>query len=208
MTDGWTFGYARVSTNTQDLTTQTEALTKLGVAPERIFSDKGMTGTKRDRPGLKAVLAACRPGDTLVVTKLDRLARSLRDATDIAAELTAAGVRLNLGGSVYDPTDPVGRLLFNVLGMVAEFESDLIRARTREGMASAKVRGKLKGRKPKLSPAQERHLVALHRAGDHTIAELTELFSIGRATVYRALDRAGATASAELTLPRVNSSAD
>jgi DNA invertase Pin-like site-specific DNA recombinase len=136
------------------------------------------------------------------VTKLDRLARSLRDATDIAEELTRRGVKLNLGGSTYDPTDPVGRLLFKVLGMVAEFESDLIRARTREGMSTAKVRGKLKGRKPKLSPAQERHLVALHRAGDHSIAELVELFGIGRATVYRALDRNPIHVSSDLTLPR------
>jgi DNA invertase Pin-like site-specific DNA recombinase len=133
MDTGWTLGYARVSTDGQDLTAQTDALVALGVPAERVFSDKGMTGTRRDRPGLKAALAACRPGDTLVVTKLDRLARSLRDATDIAEELTKRSVRLNLGGSIYDPTDPVGRLLFNVLGMVAEFESDLIRARTREG---------------------------------------------------------------------------
>lgn len=204
MEPGWTLGYARVSTDGQDLTAQTDALVALGVPAERVFTDKGMTGTKRDRPGLKSALAACRPGDTLVVTKLDRLARSLRDATDIAEELTRRGVKLNLGGSIYDPTDPVGRLLFNVLGMVAEFESDLIRARTREGMATAKVRGKLKGRKPKLSPAQERHLVALHRAGDHSIAELVELFGIGRATVYRALDRHPVLEAPDLALPRVD----
>jgi DNA invertase Pin-like site-specific DNA recombinase len=139
-----------------------------------------------------------------VVTKLDLLARSLRDATDIAEELTRREVRLNLGGSVYDPTDPVGRLLFNVLGMVAEFESDLIRARTRKGMATAKVRGKLKGRKPKLSPVQERHLVALHRSGDHTVAELVDLFGVGRATVYRAIARNPADETAPATLPRVD----
>jgi len=203
METGWTLGYARVSTAGQDLTAQTDALVALGVPADRVFTDTGMTGTRRDRPGLTSVLAACRPGDTLVVTKLDRLARSLRDATDIAEELTRRRVRLNIGGAVYDPTDPVGRLLFNVLGMVAEFEADLIRARTREGMAVAKARGKLKGRKPKLSPAQERHLVALHRAGDHSIAELVELFGIGRATVYRALDRNPVAAAPDLTLPRV-----
>lgn len=203
MESGWTLGYARVSTAGQDLTAQTDALLALGVPADRVFTDKGMTGTRRDRPGLTSVLAACRPGDTLVVTKLDRLARSLRDATDIAEELTRRQVRLNIGGAVYDPTDPVGRLLFNVLGMVAEFEADLIRARTREGMAVAKARGKLKGRKPKLSPAQERHLVALHRAGDHSIAELVELFGIGRATVYRALDRNPVADTPDLTLPRV-----
>jgi DNA invertase Pin-like site-specific DNA recombinase len=203
MESGWTLGYARVSTTGQDLTAQADALLALGVPADRVFTDKGMTGTRRDRPGLTSVLAACRPGDTLVVTKLDRLARSLRDATDIAEELTRRQVRLNIGGAVYDPTDPVGRLLFNVLGMVAEFEADLIRARTREGMAVAKARGKLKGRKPKLSPAQEQHLVALHRAGDHSIAELVELFGIGRATVYRALDRNSVADASDLTLPRV-----
>lgn len=197
-------GYARVSTAGQDLTAQTDALLALGVPVDGVFTDKGMTGTRRDRPGLTSVLAACRPGDTLVVTKLDRLARSLRDATDIAEELTRRQVRLNIGGAIYDPTDPVGRLLFNVLGLVAEFEADLIRARTREGMAVAKARGKLKGRKPKLSPAQERYLVALHRAGDHSIAELVKLFGIGRATVYRALDRHPVAVSPDLTLPRVD----
>jgi len=203
MTSSTLVGYARCSTDAQDLTAQQEALAALGVPAELIYSDKGMTGTTRDRPGLREALAACRGGDTLVVTKLDRLARSLRDATDIAEELTRRGVRLSLGGSVYDPTDPVGRLLFNVLGMVAEFESDLIRARTREGMAVARVRGKLKGRKPKLSPVQERHMVALHRAGDHSIAELVELFGVGRATVYRALDRHPVDVSPGVTLPRV-----
>jgi DNA invertase Pin-like site-specific DNA recombinase len=82
----------------------------------------------------------------LVVTKLDRLARSLPDARAIADELAAGQVRLNLGGSGYDPTDPVGRLLFNVLAMVAEFESDLIRLRTREGMKVAKAKGRLRGK--------------------------------------------------------------
>jgi len=91
---------------------------------------------------------------------------------------------------VYDPTDPVGRLLFNVLAMVAEFEADLIRARTREGMAVARAKGRLRGKPPKLSSRQEAHLVALHQAGEHTTAELAELFGVARATVYREIDRA------------------
>jgi DNA invertase Pin-like site-specific DNA recombinase len=128
-----------------------------------------------------------------VVTKLDRLARSLPDACDIVAELTDAGVKLNIGGSVHDPTDPVGRLLFNVLAMIAEFESDLIRMRTREGMKVAKAKGRLRGKQPKLKPAQEKHLVELWHAGKHTSAELAELFSVARSTVYRAVQRAGAT---------------
>jgi DNA invertase Pin-like site-specific DNA recombinase len=134
-------------------------------------------------------MAAVRRGDTLVVTKLDRLARSLPDARDIADELTAKGVALSLGGSVYDPTDPVGRLLFNVLSMVAEFESDLIRMRTREGMAVARAKGRLRGKQPKLSASQRRHLLTLHQAGEHTQAELAELFNISRTTVSREIQR-------------------
>ena len=95
-----------------------------------------------------------------MVTRLDRLARSVPDARDLVDELTQKGVRLRIGESVHDPTDPTGRLLFNALAMVAEFEADLIRARTREGMRVAKAKGKLKGKKLKLAPATEGHLVA------------------------------------------------
>jgi resolvase-like protein len=99
-------GYARVSTDEQDLTAQRDALTALGVAPDRIYVDHGLTGTNRARPGLREAMAACRAGDTLVVTKLDRLARSLPDARDIVAELTAREVKLSLGGSVPRPDRP------------------------------------------------------------------------------------------------------
>jgi DNA invertase Pin-like site-specific DNA recombinase len=190
-------GYARVSTDAQDLTAQRDALDALGVEPDRVYVDRGFTGTTRHRPGLAEALAACRAGDELVVTKLDRLARSLPDARAIADELTRRQVKLNLGGSVHDPTDPVGRLLFNVLAMVAEFEADLIRTRTREGMKVARAKGRLRGKQPKLSPMQEAHLVKLYRAGAHTVSELEELFGITRSTVYRAVRRAGGRASAK-----------
>jgi len=186
---GMKIGYARVSTNDQDLTAQRNALLALGVDEKQIFVDHGLTGANRVRPGLREAMAACRAGDTLVVTKLDRLARSLSDARDIADELTAKGVVLSLGGSTHDPTVPVGRLLFNVLGMVAEFEADLIRMRTREGMAVAKAKGRLKGKPPKLSKTQRKYLLTLHDAGEHTQAELAELFSVSRTTVYRELKR-------------------
>src|SRR4051812_47000581 len=175
-------GYARVSTDAQDLTAQRDALAALGVDPARLYVDHGLTGTNRDRPGLREALAACRAGDTLVVTKLDRLARSVPDARTIADELTARSVKLNLGGSVHDPTDPVGRLLFNALAMVAEFEADLVRLRTREGMKVAKAKGRLKGKSPKLSPTQDAHLVALHDAGEHERRT-------GRAVLRRPLHR-------------------
>src|SRR4051794_913086 len=188
-------GYARVSTDAQDLTAQRDALQALGVEPERIYVDHGLTGAHRDRPGLRQALAACRAGDTLVVTNPDRLARSLPDARAIADELTSRHVKLALGTSVHDPTDPVGRLLFNVLAMVAEFEADLIRARTREGMKVAKAKGRPRGKQPKLTPRQEQHLVALHYAGQHTSSEPAELFGVARSTVYRALERARMAAS-------------
>ena len=185
-------GYARVSTDQQDLTAQRDGLTALGVAANRVYVDQGLTGTNRERPGLREALAACREGDTLVVTKLDRLARSLPDARAIADELTQRQVRLNLGGSVYDPTDPVGRLLFNVLAMVAE--TDLIRLRTREGMKVARAKGRLRGKQPRLNHRQEAHLVVLFDGGDHSTAELADLFGVTRSTVYRAVEQERARA--------------
>jgi DNA invertase Pin-like site-specific DNA recombinase len=182
-------GYARVSTDAQDLTAQREGLLAVGVDPGRIYVDHGLTGTNRERPRLRAALAACREGDTLVVTKLDRLARSLSDARAIAEELTVGQVRLSLGGSVYDPHDPVGRLLFDVLGMVAEFEADLIRLRTREGMRVVRAKGKLPGDQPKLNPRQEAHVVSSYRQGEYRTAELADLFGVARRTVYRGLQR-------------------
>ncbi|MDH6237816.1 recombinase family protein [Cryobacterium sp. CG_9.6] len=182
-------GYAHVSTNEQDLTVQQNALERLGVRSNLIYTDHGLTGTNRARPGLREALAACRSGDTLVVAKLDRLARSLRDAQDIVDELTAKGMKLSIGGSVHDPNDPVGWLLFNVLAMVAEFESDLIRPRTKEGMQVAKAKGRLRGNSPKLSPAQQKHLMEVYNAGTHTTAELAELFNVARSTIYRTIQR-------------------
>jgi len=163
-------------------------------------------------PGCGRRSPPARSGDTLVVTKLDRLARSVSDARDIVDELTARGVRLNLGGSIHDPADPVGRLLFNVLAMVAEFESDLARMRTREGMAVAKSKGRLRGKQPKLKPKQEAHLVDLWRGSKHTTLELAELFGVARSTVYRAIQRAGpadpgSTSSAGMSDPGPNVSA-
>lgn len=184
-------GYARCSTDQQDLTAQRDALAALGVPADRVYVDHGLTGTNRTRPGLREAMAACRDGDTLVITKLDRLARSLPDARDLVEELTATNVKLNIGGSVHDPTDPIGRLLFNVLAMIAEFESDLIRMRTREGMQVAKAKGRLRGKSPKLKPTQEAHLVQLWRAGEHTGTELADLFGVARSTVYRTVKRAG-----------------
>lgn len=186
-------GYARCSTDKQDLAAQHDALLKLGVAAERIYTDKGFTGTTRTRPGLDQALAAVRRGDTLVVPKLDRLARSVPDARSIGDDLAAKGVRLQIGASVHDPDDPMGKLFFNILATFAEFEADLIRLRTREGMAIARAKGKLRGKKPKLSERQQKELRRMHDTGDYSISDLAELFSVSRPTIYRSLNRTPST---------------
>jgi DNA invertase Pin-like site-specific DNA recombinase len=184
-----TIGYARCSTDKQDLAAQKAALQNLGVPPERIYTDHGMTGTNRARPGLDQALAAVRSGDTLVVPKLDRLARSVPDARAIADSLIERGVKLALGASVYDPADPMGKMFFNILATFAEFEADLIRMRTREGMAVARAKGKLRGKQPKLSDKQQKELGRMHETGDYSISDLAEVFSVSRPTVYRTLRR-------------------
>ncbi|MGN9844221.1 recombinase family protein [Nonomuraea sp. H19] len=193
---GELIGYARCSTVLQDLTAQRQALTGLGVPDDRIYLDKGLTGTNRARPGLDQALAAVRTGDTLVVPKLDRLARSVPDARQIGDSLVARGVKLSVGGTLYDPGDPMGKMFFNILATFAEFEVDLLRLRTREGMAIACSKGKLKGKQPKLSARQQAELVRMHSSGEYSIADLMEVFTVGRATVYRVLDRAKAQQSA------------
>lgn len=190
---GLKIGYARVSTDDPDLTAQRDALAALGVDPDRVYVDHGLTGTNRDRPGLREAMAACRAGDALVVTKLDRLARSLPDARDIVAELTARDVALSLGGSVHDPTDPVGRLLFNVLAMVAEFE---VRSRPDEdpgGNEGRPRQGAAARQAAQAQPASgspSRRAARRRRAHDQRARG-----SVTRSTVYRALarDRARAT---------------
>ena len=187
--DGNAHRIRRCSTDRQDLAAQRQALLELGVAEDRIYTDHGLTGTTRARPGLDQALAAVREGDTLVVPKLDRLARSVPDARAIADLLRERGVKLALGRALYDPGFPMGKLFFNILATFAEFEADLIRMRTREGMAIARARGKLRGKQPKLSDRQQRELCRMHATGEYSISDLAELFSISRPTVYRTLNR-------------------
>lgn len=168
---------------------QQEVLVSLGVSLDRIYTDKGLTGSNRQRPGLDQALAAVRQGDTLVVPKLGRLARSVPDAREIADALQARGVKLALGTSLYDPADPMGKMFFNVLATSAEFEGDLIRLRTCEGMAIARAKGKLRGKQPKLSEKQQKELCRMHESGEYSISNLAELFSVSRPTVYRTLSR-------------------
>jgi DNA invertase Pin-like site-specific DNA recombinase len=183
-------GYARCSTLLQDLTAQRQALAALGVPEDRIYTDEGLTGTNRDRPGLDQALAAVRSGETLVVPKLDRLARNVPDARDIIMALAQRGVKFQLGGSVYDWDDPMSKCFLQMLAVFAEFEVDLLKLRTREGMAIARAKGHLKGRAAKLSPTQQKALVRAREAGEENISELAKSFKVSRATVYRVLAKA------------------
>ncbi|MFH9400686.1 recombinase family protein [Streptomyces sp. NPDC017638] len=180
-------GYAGCSLDEQDLTAQRGIL--LGVAEDRTSHQYGPTGTNRDRPGLDQVLAAVRAGDTLVAPEPDRLVRSVPDARVVDGSLVSCGVELSLGGTHYDPADPMGKTFFNTLTIFAEFEMDLLRMRTHGGMAVAGAEGKLKGRQLEPTTRQRANLVKEHHSGGHTIAGPAELFSVSRATVYRALER-------------------
>lgn len=143
--------YARYSTDKQHLTAQRQALCALGVSEDLIYTGHGLTGTNRARPSLDQALAAVREGDTLVVPKLDRLTRSVPNARAIADQLEKKGVKLALRASTYDPTGPMSKMFFNILAAFAEFDADLIWLRTKEGMAIARAKGKLRGKQPKLS---------------------------------------------------------
>lgn len=184
-------GYARCSTDKQDLAAQRQQLVALGVPPGRVYLDHGLTGTSRARPGLDQAFAAVRDGDTFTVTTLDRLARSVPDALDILGQLSDRGVRFALGTAVYDWHDPFARMFLQILAVVAEFETNLIKQRTREGMAIARSRGKLRGKQPKLKPAQAREVQRMRDSGDYTVTEIAELFGVSRPTVYRVLQRSG-----------------
>ncbi len=184
-------GYARCSTQHQDVELQIKALLALGCEHDRIYTDEGLTGTNRKRPGLEKALAACRAGDEFTVTKLDRGFRSVKDAIEIIQGLAERGVKFALGGSVYDWNDPFGKMFLQILAVVAEFEADLIKLRVREGMARASEAGHLKGKQPKLTSTQQKHLVKTYSDGGHTMAQLAELFGVTRPTIYRTLRRHG-----------------
>lgn len=177
-------GYARVSTEEQELAAQKSALAALGV--DRVFTDK-IGGKDRDRPGLEKALAALRTGDTLVVHRLDRLGRSVRDLREIADELTEQGVCLQVGKDCYDPTNPVGKMLFTAMSMMAEFERDLISQRTREGMAIAKRRGKLRGRRSTISVKKRLHIVKMYDEDRLTMAEIADIVGVHKSTISRIL---------------------
>ena len=181
------FGYLRVSTDQQVLDAQLDALQRVGV--DEIFSEK-MTGTVASRPELDRLKEKLRSGDTLVITRLDRLGRSTKDLLNILSELEERQVALEVVEQNIDTTTPEGRLFFTMVAAFSSFESDLLRARTREGLASARARGRFGGRPEKLNPTQKKQIRKLYEAEDLSVLEIAKLFSVTRGTIYRTLKQA------------------
>ena len=188
-------GYARVSTDGQDLTGQRAELHAAGCS--RIYAEK-ITGTRRDRPELARLLDHLRPGDVVTVSRLDRLARSTRDLLDIAERIQAAGAGLrSLAEPWADTTTPAGRMVLTVFAGIAEFERSLIIDRTRSGREAAKRRGVKFGPRPTLTPAQITHARELIDQDGRTVKEAAALLGVHRSTLYRALERSEEVSQAE-----------
>jgi DNA invertase Pin-like site-specific DNA recombinase len=178
-----TFGYARISTAGQTLEIQREALMAAGV--NRVFEETA-SGARTDRPELLKLLKVLRPGDQLLVTRLDRMARSARQLLDILAEIGERGASFrSLGDPWADTGSAHGRLMVTVLSGLAEFERELIRVRTSEGRRQARERGIRMGRPPKLTPYQRREALARIAQGEETMAEIARSFNVARTTIAR-----------------------
>ena len=177
-------GYARVSTRDQHPEGQTDALQTAGCG--KIFVEHA-SGVLARRPVLDDVLDYLRDGDTLVVTKLDRLGRSVRNLKQIADDLQSRGVGLRALSQGIDTTTPGGRLFFHMLAAIAEFEHDLIVERTVDGLAAARARGRNGGPKFKMTPTKIAQARAMYDAGQHTVQEIADTFGVSRPTIYRHL---------------------
>lgn len=176
------YGYARVSTTDQDLSLQEAALRAAGC---QVVRSEKKTGTQREgRTELDILMQFLRPGDTLVITRIDRLARSLKDLQDLVHELKAKGVTLRATEQPVDTSTAAGKAFFDMLGVFAEFETNLRRERQMEGIHAAKERGVYKGRKPTIDPAEVRRLHSEDRLSPTAIARK---LGIARSSVYRFL---------------------
>lgn len=177
------FGYARVSTSEQRLDAQTDALTAAGA--ERIFAET-ITGKTKTRPELSTMLDQLRDGDVVVVTKYDRLARSLRDLLEIVETIQTSGAHFRSLAEDIDTTTPAGRLVFHVFASIAQFERERISERTREGLEAAKARGRVGGRPPALTHAQKAEVRRMRDEESRPLAEIARLFKVSVQTVKRA----------------------
>ena len=174
-------GYCRISTGDQTLDLQRDALKEAGC--KRVFEDTA-SGGMADRPGLQAALDHLRAGDTLVVWRLDRLGRSLKDLIARAESLRTQGVGLRSLKESIDTDSSAGQLIFHIFGALAEFERALIRERTNAGLSAARARGRRGGRPKRLDAKKRAHAVELYRSRKHTVKEICELMGVSRATLY------------------------
>lgn len=177
-------GYARVSTHDQNLDLQKDALQQVGC--ERIFEDQ-ISGATEDRPGFKAATDILRSGDTLVVWRLDRLGRSLSHLLEVVHELKDKNVGLKSLQESIDTGSPTGILVFHLFGALAEFERNLIRERTKAGLAAARARGRLGGRPKALDPYKREVAIKLYNEKKHTVNEVCEIMGITKPTLYNYL---------------------
>ncbi|MGL4759821.1 MAG: recombinase family protein [Patescibacteria group bacterium] len=178
------YGYARVSTQDQNLNLQTDALQKEGVEKENFFTDF-ISGSKFERKGLNQLLEKLQAGDVLVVWKLDRLGRSLKELINLIDKLKEKGVDIQSVQDKLDTTTPMGKLIFHINCAYAEFEREIIKERTKAGLAAARERGKMGGRPDKLGKADIEKLKKLYRDGKTPIADLKKWFSVSNNTLYR-----------------------
>ncbi len=183
---GHDFGYARVSTGEQDARLQHDALKNAGCY--RIFTDTA-SGSLESRPELNKLLDQLRPGDTLVVWRLDRLGRSIRHLIDQMADLQDRGVAFRSLQENIDTSSSGGKLIFHIFASLAEFERDLVRERTHAGLQAARARGKVGGRPRLLSGDKLRTAQKLYEQQEMTVAQIGEVLGVSRTTVYRALRR-------------------
>ena len=190
-------GYARVSTEEQKLDLQRQALQDAGC--ERIFEDTA--GGAAARPALRQALAQLRAGDTLVVWRLDRLGRSLKDLIAHAESLRTQGVGLRSLKEAIDTDSSAGQLVFHIFGALAEFERALIRERTRAGLAAARAGGRVGGRRKRLGEEQRRHAVELDRSGQRTVKEICALVGVSRSTLYAYVEEFGERDGADASVP-------
>src|SRR5580704_770208 len=185
-------GYARVSTNDQETATQVAALKAAGC--ERIYREKA-SGGRWDRPELHRLLDQLREDDVLVVWKLDRLSRSLRDVLTIMERLTETKAGFRSLTEAIDTTTPAGRMMMQMVGAFAEFERAMLRERTKAGLDSARREGRIGGRRPKLTPQQQSEILRMVSKGNKTAADAARLFAVHPATVSRLLSQARAKAT-------------
>jgi DNA invertase Pin-like site-specific DNA recombinase len=177
------YGYARVSTENQNLDRQLDALNKYGV--DYIYNEK-MTGTKRDRPELSKLLDNITTGDTVVIESLSRLGRSTKDLIELTEIFHSKGVHLVSLKEAIDTNTSTGKLLFTLMSAIAQFERDTIADRTREGLKSARARGRMGGR-PKVNADNIKRAVMLYNTRQYSVHEIEELTGVKKATLYRNL---------------------